>query len=585
MNQEEIKKTAVWQLYEQGRNYLRLYNVYSDTDRNYRMYNGNQWYGAKIEGIEQAQYNFIETIVNYKVSSINQNLWAMHFSSENFDTREFRKTAGKVCELLNKKAAKVWEKDKMDAKVRTISDDAAINDEGVMYVDYDEKTQSPVNEVINKCDVQYCNEQSSDIQSQPYILISQRKPVSEIQRIAKDEGVSEENISLIRGDRDTAEEPGDNAKLEKEDMCTLVTKMWKENGEVWYSKATKLVEIVKPTNTTLEYYPVAHFVWKEKKGWSRGEGEVRYLIPNQIELNKTLARVLLSVKQCAYSQKVANMDKIANPSALNQVGGIIKTKNGATVEDVSKIFTYIQPATMSSDVSKLMNDLITITRELKNSSDIATGGVDPTQASGKAILAVQEASQQPLVNQLTSLKQFIEDLAHIWIDMWMKYTPEGMKLEEEKTDPMTGEVYSELVDIPPTILEKLQGTAKIDVTPKSPFDKYAQELSLENLLKAGFFNPQMSQQLRYYAEALEDDSVMPKQKLLDICDKIDEEKKKIAEINAQAQMMQQRANQFLENDPEAQAQTIGEAQQQIAEEEVTGNEEEMIPMEEGDVNE
>ena len=110
MNQEEIKKTAVWQLYEQGRNYLRLYNVYSDTDRNYRMYNGNQWYGAKIEGIEQAQYNFIETIVNYKVSSINQNLWAMHFSSENFDTREFRKTAGKVCELLNKKAAKVWKK-------------------------------------------------------------------------------------------------------------------------------------------------------------------------------------------------------------------------------------------------------------------------------------------------------------------------------------------------------------------------------------------------------------------------------------------------------------------------------------------
>ena len=476
MNEEELKTTDVWQLYEHGKNYMRMLRIFSDTDLNYRMYGGNQWEGAKIEGIEQAQYNFIETIVNHKVSRINQNLWAINFSSENFD-RMFRKAGEETCEMLNRKARRVWEKDSMDHKVREISDDSAINDEGIIYVDYDAEEQSPKNEVINKNDIQYGNEQSSDIQSQPYIVISQRKPVSEVQNIARAEGISEEDIRFIVGDTDTAERPGEEAKVEKDNMVTIVIKMWKQNGTVWYAKSTKYLDIVKPSDTGLTLYPVAHFIWKEKKGSARGEGEVRTLIPNQLELNKTLARMLLSIKQCAYAQKVANMEKIANPQALGQVGGIIKTRGN--VEDVSRIFTYIQPASMSTDVSKLIEDLIGITRELKNASEIATGGVNPEQASGKAILAVQQESDQPLIKQLTGLKTFIEDVARIWLDMWTVYTPEGMTLEAEMTDPTTGEEYVQLVDVPATVLQSLKGTVKVDITPKGAFDRYATELTLE----------------------------------------------------------------------------------------------------------
>ena len=575
MDLEDIIETEVWQLYDKGKAYLRMMNVYSDTDLNYRMYNGNQWEGAKIEGIEQAQYNFIETVVNYKVSTINQNLYAMNFSSENFEEKEFRKTAERVCDLLNKKAAKVWEKDSMDNKIRDISDDAAINDEGIIYVDYDEEEQSPINEILNKDDVQFGNEQSSDIQSQPYILISQRKPVATAIEMAKEEGVAEEKLKYIIGDTDTFESSGIDAKLEKDDMCTIVTKMWKEDGTVRYQMATKYVDLTEPKDTSLTRYPLAHFIWKEKKGWSRGEGEVRYLIPNQLELNKTLARMLLSIKQCAYAQKVANVDKISNPSALDQVGGIIKTKGGATVDDVSKIFSYVQPVSMSTDVSRLINDLIGITRELKSASEAVTGGINPEDASGRSILAVQQAAQQPLTKQSVLLKKCIEDLARIWLDMWLTYTPEGMRLEEEVEDEITGETTVELVDVPATVLEKLKATVKIDVTPKSPFDKYAQELSLENLLKAGFFNAQRVGELKVYANALPDDSVMPKQKLLDICDKIEEEQQKIAQMNAEAQLMQQRANQFLMGDPEQQAGQINAAMMQNQAEEEPVVEEDM----------
>lgn len=557
MDLEEIKNTDIWDDYEKGLNYMRMRNVFSDTDLNYRMYNGDQWYGLKVDGIEPVQYNIIETIVNYKTSTINENLWSPKFSSENFENRDFRKTAERVCELLDKKAAKVWEKDQMDHKIREISDDSCINDEGVMYVTFDEDSQNPLNEIIEKNNIQYGNEQSSDIQTQPYIIISQRKPVSEVQQMAKDEGVSTEKIKYIVGDNQSFEQAGDDSKIEKDNMCTLVTKMWKENGTVWFQKSAQKVEISKPEDTGLTLYPVAHFVWNEKKGNARGEGEVRHLIPNQLELNKTFMRICLTIKQCAYAQKVVNKEKVANPSAINKIGGIIETTG--PVDDVSKIFTYIQPASMSTDVGKLVNDIITITRELKNAGDIATGGINPEQASGRAILAIQNASKQPMNKQATSLKRFIEDLARIWLDMWTVYTPEGMRLEEDEVDPTTGEEYTQLVDIPASVLENLKGTVKVDVTPTSPYDKYAQELSLENLLKGGYFNAQRVAELRVYAESLPDDATMPKQKLLDICDKIEEEQQKIAEINSQAQLMQQRANEFLNGTPEDQAGKINDA--------------------------
>ena len=560
MDLDEIKNTDIWEEYEKGLNYMRMRNIFADTDRNYRMYNGDQWYGLKVTGIEPVQYNIIETIVNYKTSTINENLWAPKFSSENFENKEFRKTAERVCELLDKKAAKVWEKDQMDQKIREISDDSCINDEGVMYVTYDKETQSPINEVIEKNDIQYGNEQSSDIQSQPYIIIRQRKPVSTVQNMAKAMGVSKEKISYIVGDNMTAEQTGDDSKLEKDDMCTLVTKMWKENGTVWYSKAVQKVVIEEPTDTELTLYPVSHFVWNEKKGNARGEGEVRHLIPNQLELNKTFMRICLTVKQCAYVQKVVNKEKIANPSAIDKIGGIIETTG--PVEDVNKIFTYIQPASMSTDVGKLVNDIITITRELKNAGDIATGGINPEDASGRAILAVQNASKQPMTKQATGLKRFIEDLARIWLDMWTVYTPDGMKLEEDETDPITGEEYTTLVDIPASILQNLKGTVKVDVTPVSPYDKYAQELSLENLLKGGYFTAQRVGELKIYAETLPDDATMPKQKLLDICDKIEEEQEKIAQINAKSQIMMQNANGFLNSDAEVQAAQIQDAMMQ-----------------------
>ena len=333
-------------------------------------------------------------------------------------------------------------------------------------------------------------------------------------------------------------------------------------GTVHYSVATRWVTIVDDVDLGIKLYPIAHFNWEEKEGSARGEGEVRYLIPNQIEVNRTEVRRVLTVKYQAYPQKIVDVSKVSNPAALNTVGGTIRT-NGQAVDDVHKIVGTLPPAQMSPDVVKLQEDLIQVTRDLAGAGDTATGQVNPEAASGRAILAVQQASQAPMTEQKETYKNFVEDLAKIWIEYLIVHSENGISLEEEVTDPMTGEETIQLVKVPQSALEKLQATVKIDVTPKGVYDKFAQEQTLEILLMNGLFHSQRLAEFEAYVDALDDDSVAPKQKLKGIIDHMKEEQKKIAKINARAQMMKQRANQFLMGDPDEQSSMMADAMSKL----------------------
>ena len=562
MDLQEIKQTPIWELYEKGRNYHRRTGIYEDTDRNYRMYNGDQWDGAKLGDAEPVQKNFIKPIVKYKVSVIHDNLYAVNFSSQNYENRQFQKEASRYCDLLNGYIRRLWENDKLDFYGRRVTKDAAINGEGIMYIGFDREKLTPIHEIVKKADVYYGNENDDNIKSQPYILIRKRMPVVNAIELALKEGMSETKIEYIIGDKDNFEESGDAAKVELDNQVTVVYKMFKQDDTVHYSVATRWCDIVEEVDTGLTHYPIAHFIWEEKEGSARGEGEVKYLIPNQIEVNRTEMRRVLTVKQQAYPMKVVDISKIDNPEAINTVGGTIRT-NGAPVDDVHKIVGTIPPAQMSTDVKQLQEDLIQVTRELAGAGDTATGQVNPESASGRAILAVQQASQAPMTEQKEAYKNFIEDIATIDLEYFVVYAEDGVNMEETVTDPMTGEEYVQMVNVPQSVLQQLQAVVKIDITPKGVYDRFAMEQTMENFLMNGFFNPQRVAEFEAYVKALPDDSVAPKQDLLEGIENIKKTQMQIAQINAQAQLMQQRAQQFLMEDPDGQAAQMAEAMAQL----------------------
>ena len=291
-------------------------------------------------------------------------------------------------------------------------------------------------------------------------------------------------------------------------------------------------------------YPFSHMLWSDKEGSARGEGEVRTLIPNQIETNKNALRRLIAVKNTAYPQKVYDGSKIVNPEAINAVGGVIEAK-GMNVDDVKKAFTITQPGAMSPDAEKLQVELISTTRELASASDTATGQVNPENASGRAILAVQQASQQPLDDQNMALNTMLEDLARIWMEMWKVHNKKnGMKLENVEKDLRTGEDIITFEKVDATTLDKLNTSVRIDITPVGAFDRYAREQSLENLaLSQQFMNTAW---LKDYVSLLEPDSNMDKAKLEELIKDREVQQEQIRAIQARGNAIQSQIQQLMD---------------------------------------
>jgi hypothetical protein len=200
----------------------------------------------------------------------------------------------------------------------------------------------------------------------------------------------------------------------------------------------------------------------------------------------------------------------------------------------SDVFMTTTPGQMGADSEKLQSELINYSKDLNNASDATTGNINPESASGKAILAVQNAQNQPLTDQLIKVKSFIEDIARIWFEYW-KVHSEGLTIEVEEKDSISGESNFSIQKIPSYVLEALSTSVKVDITPKGAFDKYAQELSWENLFTTGKIT------FDEYVDGLDPDSVMPKTKLEAIQTQRHEAQKQINQMQMQASQMKMQA--------------------------------------------
>ena len=517
--------TDVWNEYQKGVDYNYRQNLYEKSDKNYKFYLGNQWENAKLGGIQPITLNIIQSIVKYKVGVVKTNSYQIYFNSDTYENEEQRKKLQDLCDSLNRFANRTWEKNQVDKIVRNCVDDACIDSEGIVY--FYEDNGNIVPEQVDKTNIYYGNENDDNIQSQPYIIISFRRTVDEVKEEARVNKMPEEEIQKIVSDEEYHEQAGKDRRTDEiSPMCLVLLKLYKHNGTVWAKKCTRLANIMNDTDLKIELYPVAHYSWIRVKGSSRGQGEVEYLIPNQIEINKTATRRALAVKLGAFPKLVANTKYIKNTKALNSVGTTIEV-NELNADDVNKVVNYLKPVQMSTDAYNLQKELIDDTQNLAGAGDNVTGNIDPTQTSGKAILAVQQASQQPINSQVEAYKTFIEDIAKIWFEMLKAYSTDGIKLTKQEKDYANDTTYDTQYTLSYEDLAKLELDIKIDITPKSPYDKYAMEMSLENLLSTGQIT------FEEYVNALPEDSTMPKSKLKEILKAREEKNKIITEIEKQ----------------------------------------------------
>ena len=523
-NDPEEKITDIWHKYEKGVEYLHKINHVDKTNRCHRFYSGDHWHGMKSGGEELPSFNFIKGIIKYKASTVAQNSMAAVYSPMSKNPNDIIST--KICELLGTYFERSWEKGKLDELSWKIIKDAAI--QGDSYIFFGEGADVSEGQIIDNVNIFLSDEQSDNIQGQKYIIIRERRFISDIRKEAEENGISKDELDLIISDEDTKDQLGNKIEVKsdsKDGKCISLLYMEKdEEGYVHISRSVKSLVYQSDTSLRkkrngenidagLKSYPVINFVWDDKKGSGRGYGEVEHLIANQIEVNKTIARRSIAVKQTAYPMLAYSESLINNPDDLDVIGGKIAINNG-NAQAINQLISYLRPAQISPDAKNLCDELITGTKELAGAGDSATGNIDPTQASGTAIIAVRDQAQLPLNEQVARFSQFAEDLACLWFDMWVAYEAEGLEIETEQG----------VVTVPIDQLEELKVNVKIDVSKSNPFSLYATEQSLHNYWQAQAIT------FEEMVDALPAGCAAPKNKLKEIIDKRAMEEQKEAEI-------------------------------------------------------
>ena len=112
MKKKEQNITTVWEEYQRGVDYNYQQQLYEKSKRNYNFYLGNQWEGIKLSGIQPITLNIIKSIVKYKVGVVKTNTYQIYFNSETCETQEEKQKVEDICNMLNRYANRLWEKNK-----------------------------------------------------------------------------------------------------------------------------------------------------------------------------------------------------------------------------------------------------------------------------------------------------------------------------------------------------------------------------------------------------------------------------------------------------------------------------------------
>lgn len=504
---EEFDSTDIWRKYEAGREHHRVQNLYRQTERCHRFYEGDQWHGCKAGGEELPMLNFIRPICKYKIATVAMNDTAIIYTAIDGDPQ-----AAQLCKLLTGYAAGQWEQGKMDSRKWEIIKNACIAGDHYLYC-FDERQPSEAVVVdleprlkmrlVGRTAIYFSDEQNPEINEQEWIIIAERRPVEQVRREAKKNGIDEVEVARIVSDEvdDTQIGYSDADEVDTDlGKCTSLLYMRMTEEGVAFARSTQAV-VYQPEQVIagLDVYPVAGMRWDAKEGSARGIGVVEPLIPNQIEVNRTIARRAICVKRYSFPTAVYDANAIQNPGDLGKVGASLKVQN-LQGRSLSSMVQYLTPVSIGGDATLLQNELISMSRELDGASEAATGQVDPTKTSGEAIKAARDQSAMSLNEQTAAYKQFVEDIARIWYKLWVVYSPGGMMIPVEQDGVMQD------VMIDASMLGEMDVNIKIDLSPVDPYSVLSREMALENALAAGHIT------FEEYVDALDENSGVPKDK-------------------------------------------------------------------------
>lgn len=511
--EEALTPKAIFDQYLKGMEYKRSLGergLMEQAKINERFFVGDQWYGAQAGNSRPlVRRNFIKRIGEYKISTVcaapvSVQFFARGTASVTDDEKQNALNAENGTAVSDAEANAV-----MDAlsvfydvtaervgfadKCEQILHDAYITGTAFLHTYWDasvhtgqyadERRTVPVMgdiacEVLSVSDVTVGDPNQTDLQAQPYILVSARRRLEDVMREAKSFRQAAEDI---RADADQAQ---DSDRQEENDSkkVTVITKFWKETGKdgavhVFAVRVTEN-EVIRPKwDLCIGCYPFSAFTWERRFRSAYGDSEVTYLIPNQIAVNRALTAEVWSVMNTGMPKLVVDKDSVQD-AVNNDPGQIVEINAGGM--GVSGCLSYLQPPAFTGQFEALIGNMVSNTMADAGANDVALGNIMPENAT--AIIQMREATLQPMQLYQNRYYAFIEATARIWADFWLRlYGNRNLKQTANglvSYVPFRAQRYRDLVlDV------------RVDVGAASLWSESVVVSSLGNLLSAGVITP------------------------------------------------------------------------------------------------
>lgn len=501
MNEYENQAPTIWTEYEKTKEYQDSMNFRTDFPEIVKFKEGDQWPAPtkKTKNFPRPVFNITEMFIRNKRAQVtNQNL-EISFTPLEIDesNKEIAEAGAKAYTDFSRI---LWENVDQNELNNELVDDAITLGTGILHYYWDDSVEGGsslkyigdlAGEVIDVLNIGVANPREKNIQKQAFVILESRLPLAKVREMAEKEGLSEQEYDLIKPDNYDAFYDSDR-KVKDDEEVTILTKYYKKDGVVYYSKSTQSVMIVKDRELTpaieeeydeltgeaierpkITIYPIVVLTYKRRKKSFYGIGEAQDVIP----INKLMNQF--------YGMESLGVIRVGNPNVLVKKGALkqpLTNEPGQTIEDNYEGggdgIKFMQPPNFSNEFSKLSGEIFELARTLTGNTDVSTGEVIGANMPASAIIALQNQAKVPIKEFQSRFFSAMKEVGDIWCQFYKTFYSTARNISIESDDGIETKTFRG------TDYAGTDFKTKVEVTVSADKESLAMSV-LENMKAAG----------------------------------------------------------------------------------------------------
>ena len=570
---ERAKET--WDQFQEGLKYMYAINLQKRISDSWEFYKGNQWAPTteNTKFLPRPVTNIVRRFVDLKCAAMNNKPVKIEYEAD---------IPAQSTQGFNRFSDFMWKQLQMELLNEKAVRSGAIKGTYIYHHFWDAQSKGTKGkvagsldcEVLDPRDVVFANPRQKDEQKQKYIII---RSIEEVEAIKENlpKGIDEKLI--VEDDRDEKSNK-DTAKKQDTPTCTVLTKYFRIDGEVYCEKSVRGTVIREAFPLRPDYeetekemfekadeanadspddkedtkretrkeksskygdykatlYPIAVGQYIEDDNSIYGISEAEGLIPNQKLINLCDAMNMLQLQEESWSKWIVKKDALR--------GQVITNQPGQTIVDFSAGgdgVKRVQGAPITASSVGFTESFIQRMRAAVGSTEVMSGEVVSANMSGAAIAQLQSQAQQPIEELRKAFWRVQEKNGRILEMFYRAYFHNGYDYKYKNINEETGDPEiisakfsaSDYKDIEFTVVAK----ATLGTT-SSP----AGDIAVLDILRS-----EGAITILQYLESYPEQALSDKNHLVDMAKQA--EKNKLMQAEAQIAELQQQLVQALES--------------------------------------